>query len=479
MTMTKPTSEQVTFLAAGSGATQRTALEKLRDVVSVKDFGAKGDNATDDAAAIQAAINATQSSGGGIVFMPAGIYRISQTLTIPANAAVMLMGVGQVDVVGGTRIRWIGSDNSSMIDIDDYNSIKDMHIFAVGSYSNLTGIDAKGTVGGKSPSGIILDNVSVKGVTNGFYFNYGWYNSVHDCFALYCQYGIRLGTESNNFGFYNCHIAFNSVAGIYFEGTGSRGNVFDSCSIESNAVGVDCSNGSPEAVTFKGCYVEANTSYDMILDGFQVVVDTCFFNGISGCKAIKIAGGNGISLRNNLFLGAYTVSDVYEIPAVNPGMARHGLQLGDDQMGGSITGSPRATAIASAPWLITDYVLDMPASNVTYLVSKQLDASASQFDWIVFPGQDDVVRKTIVGAFLVAETSIVTNNTFRVRIGFSGAGYDQLFDTTYTGTIAVGASQLSLLVPTQQVLPYPTHAWRYNNAAGTSGTYRIVLVLSP
>jgi len=40
MPMTKPTSERVTFLAAGTGATQRTALDKLRDVVSVKDFGA-------------------------------------------------------------------------------------------------------------------------------------------------------------------------------------------------------------------------------------------------------------------------------------------------------------------------------------------------------------------------------------------------------------------------------------------------------
>jgi hypothetical protein len=38
--MTKPTSERVTFLAASTGATQRTALDKLRDVVSVKDFGA-------------------------------------------------------------------------------------------------------------------------------------------------------------------------------------------------------------------------------------------------------------------------------------------------------------------------------------------------------------------------------------------------------------------------------------------------------
>ncbi len=54
MPMTKPTSEQVTFLAAGSGATQRTALDKLRDVVSVKDFGAVGDGVVNDGNAILA-----------------------------------------------------------------------------------------------------------------------------------------------------------------------------------------------------------------------------------------------------------------------------------------------------------------------------------------------------------------------------------------------------------------------------------------
>ena len=69
MPMTKPTAEQVTFLAAGTGATQRTALDKLRDVVSVKDFGAIGDGVADDTAAIQAAINTQQS-----VYFPQGTY---------------------------------------------------------------------------------------------------------------------------------------------------------------------------------------------------------------------------------------------------------------------------------------------------------------------------------------------------------------------------------------------------------------------
>lgn len=74
MPMTKPTSEQVTFLASGTGASQRTVLDKLRDVVSVKDFGAVGDGVTDDRAAIETAMNA---AFGKTLFFPPGIYAMS------------------------------------------------------------------------------------------------------------------------------------------------------------------------------------------------------------------------------------------------------------------------------------------------------------------------------------------------------------------------------------------------------------------
>jgi hypothetical protein len=78
MPQTKPTSEQVTFLQAGTGATQRTALAKLRDTVSVKDFGAVGDGVADDTAAIQATINA---ANGKPILIPGGTYKITSTLT--------------------------------------------------------------------------------------------------------------------------------------------------------------------------------------------------------------------------------------------------------------------------------------------------------------------------------------------------------------------------------------------------------------
>ena len=67
------------FIQSGTGAVARTAQEKLRDVVSVKDFGALGNGVADDTAAIQAAFN----SGAKKVVFPAGTYLCSAGLTVP------------------------------------------------------------------------------------------------------------------------------------------------------------------------------------------------------------------------------------------------------------------------------------------------------------------------------------------------------------------------------------------------------------
>lgn len=70
----------VNYTPAGSGAVTRSVQTKLRETVSVKDFGAVGDGTTDDTAAIQAAINAAGTTRE--VHFEAGVYLINGTLTL-------------------------------------------------------------------------------------------------------------------------------------------------------------------------------------------------------------------------------------------------------------------------------------------------------------------------------------------------------------------------------------------------------------
>jgi hypothetical protein len=86
------------FLATGTGATSRTLDSKLRDMVSVKDFGAVGDGTTDDRAAIQAAIDSCITLDRTL-FFPNGVYAMSSftdsasgiqvKVVTPANALRM------------------------------------------------------------------------------------------------------------------------------------------------------------------------------------------------------------------------------------------------------------------------------------------------------------------------------------------------------------------------------------------------------
>jgi hypothetical protein len=82
-------------LQAGASGVARTVDSKLKDVVSVKDFGAVGNGVADDTAAIQAAINASN-----YVYFPEGYYKITASLDISKN--ITLLGSGPT--YDGTRI---------------------------------------------------------------------------------------------------------------------------------------------------------------------------------------------------------------------------------------------------------------------------------------------------------------------------------------------------------------------------------------
>ena len=93
-----------TYTASGSGVVARTLQVKLREQISVEDFGAVGDGITDDTTAIQAALNAL-TAGDTLVFQ--NNYKVTASLTITDKSRIRLTGKGRVFLSGAASNAYI------------------------------------------------------------------------------------------------------------------------------------------------------------------------------------------------------------------------------------------------------------------------------------------------------------------------------------------------------------------------------------
>lgn len=91
----------VGFKQDGSGAVLRTVLEKARESLSIKDFGAVCDGTTDDTIAVQAAFNACGLLGIRRCYVPSGVARCTAKLSVP-NGGIDIIGDGHGAVLGST-----------------------------------------------------------------------------------------------------------------------------------------------------------------------------------------------------------------------------------------------------------------------------------------------------------------------------------------------------------------------------------------
>ena len=265
----------VGFLQSGTGGTARTVQAKLRDTVSVKDFGAVGDGVADDTAAIQAAFNYAAIIGGLCVHLPTGNYRTTATITCG--------GIGLVGEGSGSRIRPEITDGSPALVFSagsNYFRLENVTVWSdiVGTYRNCIGVQIGGTVGSASYANRYqIKNVLVHGVKVGATVN-GFLGEI-DIFVQFCETGVN-GNQVNaaqaRLKIENCVNAgnFTDCVGtnfhVIYEGGASLVNGFnwDACH--------GCSWLAP--------YVEtANTTVSLNY--------LMRFGGTSECQGVKIVGG--------------------------------------------------------------------------------------------------------------------------------------------------------------------------------------------
>lgn len=167
---------------SSNGSVATTVQARLRQYVSVKDFGAVGDGTTDDTTAINNTIIYVNSNGGGAIYVPPGTYKITNSITVLSN--VKFFGAGR----GSTNIKSYPTNPT-------YGSI-----VVDGDFAEVSGfsIDGSATVAGtRGACGIfiitprtyckIYDNEVYATADNGIEsdgsYNEIYGNYVHDCYT--------------------------------------------------------------------------------------------------------------------------------------------------------------------------------------------------------------------------------------------------------------------------------------------------------
>lgn len=231
-------------LSEGSTTARRLAT-RFAEVKNVLDYGAVGNGSADDTTAIQAAIDAAESDGGGVVLFPPGNYLISATLVVD-DFDVMLkgMGSGQTHDVGGqistTRIIWGGSAGGTMV-----------------KFTSPIGASAQKKGGGGMTS-ICLWGLNTAGI--GLLLESWRFGAFSSLFlveftnkALSCTVVTTLGeardTQVNTFSQISTRIFNSSGVGIHLDGVVAPA-ANTSMNLFSN---IDCYHKDGDGFVFAGC----------------------------------------------------------------------------------------------------------------------------------------------------------------------------------------------------------------------------------
>lgn len=188
------------FLQGGAGAVARTSNSKMGEVISVKDFGAVGDDVADDTVALQAAINYAISSKKRLV-APPGTYKTTASLV--ATGRLYFVGSGG------------GAFTYSVLPATVGTVIKAYH---GGSVLQLTAAN-----GGSEISGMVLDansqaayGLRISSVIKGIFDDVTAKNATIDCVRLDCS--VLANTMFCTFRNLNIESAFAGAVGLHVTG---------------------------------------------------------------------------------------------------------------------------------------------------------------------------------------------------------------------------------------------------------------------
>lgn len=217
--------------------------------INARWFGAKGDGIQDDAAALQAAIDA----GPGTILLPRGTYRITVPLSLHGHN-VLLAGEGMevtTIVASASMVAVIDAFETNDVRVSPFEvhnlTINGNHLASAGikiRYRHL----------------VKLGSVRVWNATAGLHAKDTWLSSFDNCLFEHCSNGAYLEGSNHRSLFQACSFQGNTGYQLKIEqqGTENDGNdalEFSNCDVEFGGVGGAGIYFDGGSASFQACYI--------------------------------------------------------------------------------------------------------------------------------------------------------------------------------------------------------------------------------
>lgn len=325
-------SASAAFIQAGTGAVSRVAQDKLRESVSVVDFGADPTGAADSTVAIQAAINALSLSGGGRLIFPPGNYKHTTQLVFKNN----------ISYIGGgyqsTRLTYTGTSDGVVVQ-NPINSSTIANIYVEGLYFKAASTaTARGAFFDTGSSLLSFARCFFDSSAVGLILDQSELVSVVDCYMAGAAAGAWLvnGADRNvgASSFFTNRIKFD---GCQFNGSGAYigvaddgGNAHDFISCNFNAgtnyiracgvYGLNVIGGELEVCTGSGINIVATKwqsgaaalkCESVTVNGaywYQAGTNSCIAVAASMCDTLTVSGNTFQTNSTTVISGADNVS---------------------------------------------------------------------------------------------------------------------------------------------------------------------------
>lgn len=342
-------SSLIGYIQSGVGAIARTIQAKLRERVSVMDYGAVGDGVTDDTAAILAA--ATAAFGKCLFFPkpPGGYYQVSLLQIDPATQTIHWEGEGSFY----TRIRKTGNTTGSGSALAPGRSglvtdtfVSDAALIIkhpandYAYYPRFKGISffsnsTPNTIGIYCPRSCYghWEDVTLWNFTNSFFTYDTFMTTFIDVMSfnggVANSRGFRWANDGSGLGtgtsctFTRCYSLNTKLGGYVMFGLAY--STFNSCGSDAHNGGAAYDFQSCSGIVMNGCGFENNTpaasgglivctQSDVVINGGKGINNT----GASGAASIKVDGGN-VVMNGLRFTDWVTVNSALNLSVVNGG----------------------------------------------------------------------------------------------------------------------------------------------------------------